>query len=411
LDPGEGVDRCLKVSRMPARRTPVRRPAPPSDVPRLRLSAPDDVLAAVPYLLGFHPERSLVVLGLAGPRGQLGVTMRMDLEGMPVGDMACRVARALQEDADTQAILLVYDPAPLASDRGSERDRHRLQPGEDVVAAVRSALRRANIRLREAMRVSDGRWWSYLCDDPGCCPPEGSLVKKPETPGGPSLVAATAVVAGMSALPDRASLAARLEPPAPWTHEATAQALDRVGEQFAARCASDVNSLADTVLGRIGELRDRFAGRRPTLTDDEVAHVALGLHLLDVRDTVITWTVEDSAPALIDLLVEVVRRTGAPEHVPAATVLAWSAYLHGKGALAGVALELVARSEPDYSLAGLVDTMLQHGIHPDRLRDVTLATAEELRQRRAGAEAGRQSEKRPGDQSVPDVGTASDPVG
>src|SRR4051794_41800677 len=73
-----------------------RRLRPPSDVPVLRLSSSDDVLAAVPYLLGFHPERSLVVLGLAGPKGRLGVTMRMDLDGMSPGEMARRGGSALQ---------------------------------------------------------------------------------------------------------------------------------------------------------------------------------------------------------------------------------------------------------------------------------------------------------------------------
>lgn len=395
---------------MPARRAPVRRPPLPPDVPRLRLSSPDDVLAAVPYLLGFHPERSLVVLGLAGPRGQLGITMRMDLDGMPAGDMARRVVRALQDDADTEAILLVYDPPPPAPDTSTD-DRHRLQPGEQIVAAVRAALRRAHIRVREALRIDDGRWWSYLCDDPVCCSPEGSPVRSPEAPGGPSLVAATAVVAGMSALPDRASLAAALEPPAPWTHEATAQAMDRVGSELAARCDGDAGAVTDEVLTRIAELRDRFVGRRPTLTEDEVAYCALGLHLLDVRDTVITWSTEDSALALMDLLVEVVRRTGAPEHVPAATVLAWCSYLRGKGALAGVALELVARSDPDYSLARLVDTMLQHGIHPDRLREATRATAEDLRRRRDDAKPSTQDVQRPRAESAPGAATASDPCG
>ena len=374
----------MPARRAPSRRRSSRRDGAPADIPVLRLSSSDDVLAAVPYLLGFHPQQSLVVLGLSGPRARLGVTMRMDLDGMSPGEMTQRIVRALQEDGDTEAIVLVYDPPP-----GSSTDdaavRTALRPGEEIVAAVRAGLRRADIRLREALRVSDGRWWSYLCEDPRCCPPDGSPVTTADMPGGPSLVAATAVGAGLGALPDRAAVAAGLEAPAPWTHEATAQAMDRVGEDLAARCLTDPKALAGELLTEIERLVDRFAERRPTLTDDDVARVALALHILDVRDTVITWTTRDSAPALQDLLIEVVRRTAAPEHVPAATVLGWCAYLLGKGALAGVALELVARSDPDYSLARLVDSMLQHGIHPDRLREVTLATADDLRRRTSRA--------------------------
>lgn len=370
---------------MPARRTPSRRTASrrtdrPPNVPVLRLSSSDDVLAAVPYLLGFHPQRSLVVLGLGEPMSQVGVTMRMDLDGTRPGELARRVVQALQEDGDTQAFVLLYDPPASSTDAAV--DQGGLRPGEDVVAAVRAGLRRAGIRLRDALRVADGRWWSYLCDDPECCPRDGSPVRGPDTPGGPSLVAATAVGAGLTVLPDRAALAASLEPPAPWTHEATAQALDRVGDRLAARCLADPSALADELLQDIEGLVDRFDARRPTLSADDVARVALGLHVLDVRDTVITWSTRQNAPALQALLVDVVRRTPAPEHVPAATVLAWCAYLLGQGGLASVALELVQRSEPEYSLAGLVDSMLQHGIHPDRLREVTLATAADLRRRR-----------------------------
>ena len=335
----------------------------------------------MPYLLGFHPHRSLVVMGLTGSRSRVGVTMRMDLDGMPPGQMATRVVRALQQDGDTQAIVLVYDPEP--TDPASTPDG--LQPGEDVVAAVRSGLRTAGIALKDALRISAGRWWSYLCRDEFCCPSEGSPIAAPADPGGPSLVAATAVHAGLSALPDRDALRRSLEPPAPWVREATRQAMDRVGDALVRQCADDQHQIVDQILAEVDSLICRFEGRSPSLEPDEAARVALGLHLLQVRDAVITWTVHDDAEALQRLLVELVRRVGAPEHVPAATVLAWCAYLRGNGALAGVALELVEESEPDYSLAQLLSSMLENGIHPDRLRESTEATAEEIgRPRRAG---------------------------
>ena len=53
-----------------------------------------------------------------------------------------------------------------------------------------------------------------------------------------------------------------------------------------------------------------------------------------------------------------VRRVEPVDAVPAATVLAWCAYLRGQGALAAVVLDLVAEADPDYSLAQLLVTML-----------------------------------------------------
>ena len=58
------------------------------------------------------------------------------------------------------------------------------------------------------LRANDGRFWSYLCDAPECCPPEG---KSYEIVG--SAVAAAATVAGCVALPDRGAVVRSLAPP------------------------------------------------------------------------------------------------------------------------------------------------------------------------------------------------------
>ena len=52
-----------------------RQTEPPT---KLRLSTPPEVLTAVPYLLGFPPERSLVVLCMHGKK--LGLTLRADFD-------------------------------------------------------------------------------------------------------------------------------------------------------------------------------------------------------------------------------------------------------------------------------------------------------------------------------------------
>ena len=50
---------------------------PPEAPVRLRLSSPADILAAVPYLLGFSPQQSLVVICLHGK--EIKLTMRVDI--------------------------------------------------------------------------------------------------------------------------------------------------------------------------------------------------------------------------------------------------------------------------------------------------------------------------------------------
>ncbi len=364
-------------------RSPQPPRSPSAGPPVLRLGKPEEVFAAVPYLLGFHPQRSLVVLGLRGSRSRLGVTMRMDLDGPPA-ELADVVLRGLTSDGDTSVIFVLYDPVE------SRPVGTTALPTDELVDTIRRRCEKASIRIRDVLCVADGRWWSSLCRDLTCCPPEGKPLAGPDGASGSSLVDATAVSAGLTALPDRQALRATLEPPAPWSHEATEQAMDRIGDDLVAGLADGRQTeVEDGLIELIDDLVDRFAGRTPKLDDDEVARVALGLHLLEVRDTVITWTLDDDADALQRLLVEVVRRTPAPTHVPAASVLAWGAYGKGNGGLAGVALELVSESDPEYSLARLVDHSLQHGIHPDLLRTATRQTVQEL------AERGKNGRRRP----------------
>ncbi len=59
---------------------------------RVRLSSPADVLAAVPHLLGFHPARSLVVIGAGGSRGRIRLGFRYDLPDPPDAAAARQIA-------------------------------------------------------------------------------------------------------------------------------------------------------------------------------------------------------------------------------------------------------------------------------------------------------------------------------
>ncbi len=49
----------------------------PGDV--VRVSGPQGIIGSIPYLLGFHPEESLVMLCLRGERNRMGPVLRIDL--------------------------------------------------------------------------------------------------------------------------------------------------------------------------------------------------------------------------------------------------------------------------------------------------------------------------------------------
>ncbi|MDR3081803.1 MAG: DUF4192 domain-containing protein, partial [Streptomyces sp.] len=72
-----------------------------------RISGPAELAQAIPYLLGFHPLDSLVVVGLA--RGRLVVTARIDLADAPV--LAAETIAAMVRGGGEEFIVAVYDAA------------------------------------------------------------------------------------------------------------------------------------------------------------------------------------------------------------------------------------------------------------------------------------------------------------
>ena len=165
-------------------------------MPQVRLSSPADVLAAVPHLLGFHPVRSLVVIGAGGPRGRIRLGFRYDLPDPPDAAAARQIAghavAVLAERRATTVIAVGYGQGRLVTPL---MDPSPPPPGRRGLAA------------RELLRVEDGRYWSYLCRDVACCPAEGVPFDTGSHP-----VTAVMSAAGLAAYPDRAALARTLAP-------------------------------------------------------------------------------------------------------------------------------------------------------------------------------------------------------
>jgi hypothetical protein len=161
----------------------------------LTVRSPADLIAAVPYLLGFHPVDSLTVVAVRD--NQVIFAARHDLPEPGIGEDAAdsearHVAMVVARQDVQGATVIGHGPAA------------RVTP-----AALRlgDALDRLGIPVLDVLRVTDGRYWSYLCEEPSCCPPEGLPCDSDST-----AVAAAATYAGQVALPDRESLAAQLAP-------------------------------------------------------------------------------------------------------------------------------------------------------------------------------------------------------
>lgn len=341
----------------PSRRSGAARPA------LHRISGPAELLQAIPYLLGFHPHDSLVLVGLHD--GRLTVTARLDLPAGEVGAGA-RVAgvpatiahtvRALAEGGATEVIAAVYGD-------GSAAARGDGLPGREVVQTLSAEAGRRGVTLLDAMLVSEGLWWSYLCSRSDCCPSEGTPV--PDTT---SSFAVAATVDGVVPLVDRAALAALLDPVDPDSRRALRAGIAGAQDATVQAVLSGGRRRHDrSVVRRI------FAAARAAdlpgwdgVGDDDAAVFGAALAATAVRDAV--WMgVDDGRIDGRELWRDLGRRLPAPYCAAPLFLFGWSAWRAGHGALASIAAERTVAADPTYTAADLLLAALDHGVDPRRM--------------------------------------------
>ena len=329
-------------------------------LPRVRLSSPADVLAVVPHLLGFHPARSLVVIGARGPRERIELGLRYDLPDPPQAAAAHEIVRhavtVFSHHRVTTVIAVGYGPGRLVT---------------PVSDALMAAVRQGGLRLRELMRVEDGRYWSYLCGNVNCCPAEGVAFTTGSHPA-----SAVMSAAGLGALPDRESLAAAIAPltgpVARAMDQAAGRACDRAAKLIAkANRAGTRNALRPVIDEGRRAVREAIAvyrgGGRIT-DDDQFAWLLITLAHLAVRDD--AWARMEPAhrDAHLRLWTDLVRRAGAAWAPGPAALLAFTAWQCGEGALANIALDRALAADPGYSMALLLRDVLDAGVPPSAAR-------------------------------------------
>ncbi|MGI5243349.1 DUF4192 domain-containing protein [Dactylosporangium sp. CA-139066] len=344
----------------------------------IRARSAADVVALIPFLLGFHPADSLVLLAIEDTSGRIRVAARLDLPSAdtPAASIDAalqRIIAALDEVRGASVVLAGYGPV------------ERVEP---ILTVAGEALHAAGITIRTALRIADGRFWCLRCTDPVTCPPDGIPFEVATNPA-----AAAAVYAGLVALPDREALAATLAPvtgPARQRMTAAtvaacgllADVLDAAHTDSPGRAGSavhadgdgadeDPDAVLDSRLGRalqaaartyLTQVQARYRAGRPA--DDE--HAATLTVLLDLPSL---W--EFAARATngeawqLQMWSDLVRRAESAFTAPAATLLALSALQAGHGPLAAIAVDRALAADPQDRFAQLLDRAIAAGINPD----------------------------------------------
>lgn len=318
----------------------------------LVLRSPADLLVELPAVLGFVPTDSLVVLLVRG--NDLRCTLRFDL--LPdLTEAAIRaIAVAHRADADG-ALLAVYTENPGDPEH----------PFAAQVERVIGLLEEQGIDVRDALLVDDDRWWSYCCEDPGCCPPEGSPV-----PRRVAVLEADRAVRGrrpVAASRADAVSAFQLQPPLP--RETLRAAEEALGHYQ----GLDTAKFAFAALETLARALTTASQDASDALDDELrAIVALAVQDVHLRDYLLgraigTWT---DLVAPCDALVTVALRS--PDRLRSATAAAAMALLAADGT-GSVGIWALAEHAAGSSLADLVVAGVDAGLPPEDLREVLTA--------------------------------------
>lgn len=324
-----------------------------SPPPAVRISDLGDLLAGLPVLFGFQPERSLIVISVDGDRGRLGFRLRADLPEVSLRrEDADYLAAVLRRNAATRVLVVACSDDPAVAD--------------PTVRLVVERLRAVGVEVTDAVRCDGTRYWSYLCFDPGCCPPQGR-----EYDATSSRLVAEAVLEGMEIVPDRESLAARVGPVA-------GEDRDRMAEATAAVAASMRTELGerdrtepidpaglDRVIRRMREIVDTaVADPAHVLSDADAATLSVGCAFGPLRDTALSWVTVDDASEHLRVWTQAARKVVPPYEVAVLALAGFSAWLSGDGALAGCAIERAERIDPGDSLVELLRGILVEAIPP-----------------------------------------------
>lgn len=354
---------------------------------QVTLRTPAELADALPYLLGYRPEDSIVLAALhdrAG-RGRFGGRARL---GIPASaddwdSAAAQLAHGLVTGSERRGVqpeqmvaFLCQEPAQGETGR---LVMERLRP---LAQKMRVACGNLDVPVIEALCISDGRFWSYCCDRAECCPPEGRPMGLPGT----SVLAAAATYAGVQVRGTLRELRARL---LPWeTAGAPEQevALDTVGLELVTRILDDTEraGVAVETLELAERLRCRFADAPPVsgtltadlrddglLSHDEAARLILGLQDRATRDRAAEWMEGDEAAPALRLWRALARRCVGPysEHAAAPLTLAgWVAWSTGDELEAREALAMALGVDGDYLFARLLHQACNEGLDPESIR-------------------------------------------
>ena len=308
-----------------------------------RVSDMAGVLACVPTLIGFHPARSLVALCLA--RGRVVLSMRADLDGSDVDELArMAVMAARRSDAD-ELILVGYVP--------------------NVGTVIREVLRDLALTI-ESRTVDDeqplfvrhlaavGRdGWCELPDWGDDLPELRPLAEVENHPVHVQRIFDDGRLVATS----RDALFDRVRPGSDPLPDGFALAFKTQMEAMSQDSAADL-------FEQLAGLLDACREHRQVPDGQVMGRLAALVTRSDVRDAA-TIRIDGETTLWLDLWSGIARCTDGQTAAMPLALAGLASWVRGDGALANICCDLVAELQPDNPLAGIVRSVVENCLPPE----------------------------------------------
>lgn len=300
---------------------------PPGN-PAIVVRTPDELLAAMPHMLGFHPNEDLLLVPVSR-----GLPMaRVDLPR--TGRDRDQVTRSLSGPYGRNA-----RPGAMVALVCVTEDR---RSAELTTRHLAAGLEKVGVATPLRIWATDERWMEFNSGDAGNRSPETANRISAETViAGRARPSASREALAESLVGDRAPVAQRLP---------------------AARVAGEASNPVAERKWAVGRL-DQFYADGNSLSDHDAIRMLVALQSTKVRDALWEDMNRQNATAHSALWTDMTRRAPDEVRTPSATLLAFSSWLVGDGAKAWCALDQIPDGPP-YPMAALVATVLQEGVNP-----------------------------------------------
>jgi len=293
-------------------------------------------------MLGFHPDNSLVLVVIND--NEVQAVMRMDIEdALSIEAVPPGLASVGERLAGKAAAIMCYtSDAELAAEAGP---------------LAHQAFEHAEWSVLDVLHVDGHRWWSLLCDDDDCCPPEGLEIDA-------TLDADTAEMISFADEPF-VSREAMIDSLRSIEFDAANQGIRQ------ATFNERLDSLSKRLVANQSVARDNYVNEAFAILCsagecnwEELAVLAGATDDIRMRDGLLRKCFDDaeSRPLVLRSLRSAIQQVAGVHVAALATVLAGVAWLDGNGAVTQIALDRALEEDPGYSLAHLLQLALSHNV-------------------------------------------------